>query len=127
MTPTKEDLQRRVLLAKYPRRAEAVLADAPDHNPLVLEDCQSCAGRGQRCLEADGVAAFSDCPDCNTSGVTHRLVPYFTNDAAPLSATLDAESWTTCPHCAHRFSTNDSNAWTGLRHVRCGQKLILSG
>jgi len=122
---TKDELQRRVLLAKYPRRSAAVLNAAPDHNPLVLEDCPACRGSGDRCVEDGGVAAFEQCTACAGVGITYAVVPYFSNAVPPIGVQADADGWTTCACCARRFSLRDANAWTGLRHVRCGQRLVL--
>lgn len=120
---TKDELQRRLLLSRYPRRSAAVLGATPDHNPLVLEDCPACGGSGNRCIEGDGVATFHPCQACAGAGITYELVPYFTNDASALSVQTNVDGWTQCPCCARRFSVRDSNAWTGLRHVHCGQRL----
>lgn len=120
---TKEELRRRVLLAKYPRRSAAVLNVAPDHNPVVLEDCPACGGSGNRCIEDSAGATMHECAACAGAGTTYVLVPYFANDAPALTVRADPEGWTRCACCARRFSLNDRNAWTGLRHVRCGQRL----
>ena len=120
----KDELQRRVLLAKYPRRSTALLNAAPDHNPLVLEDCPACHGSGRRCVEDGEVSVLAECTDCAGVGTTYAVVPYFSNTAPP--HTIDADDdWTACPCCGRRFSLRDPNAWTGLRHVRCGQLLLL--
>jgi len=121
----KDELRRRVLLAKYPRRSAAVLNVAPDHNPLILQDCLACGGAGDRCIEDGQVAAFHECEACAGVGTTYLVVPYFSNDAPEVVVQVDADGWTKCPCCARRFSVRDPNAWTGLRHVRCGQRLVL--
>ena len=54
-----QKIKRRILLAKYPRRANARFADAPDPNPLVLEDCPRCGGRGYICDESEGCVCFA--------------------------------------------------------------------
>lgn len=43
------------------------------------------------------------------------------------SAEPDASGWVTCPGCGWRFSTSDAAAWTGRRHRRCGQRVMLAG
>jgi hypothetical protein len=122
---TKEELRRRVRLAKFPRRAAAVVHDAPEHNPLVLEDCAACLGSGHRCVEEAGTAVLSECQACAGSGITEGIVPYFNNDAPSRPVRLGDDGWVTCPCCSYRFSPRDANAWSGLRHFRCGQRLLL--
>ena len=124
---TKEELRRRVRLAKYPRRsaAAAVVHKAPEHNPLVLEDCVTCHGSGDGCVEEGGKAVLAECRDCSGTGVTDALVPYFTNDAPPCFVSPGGDSWVTCPCCRFRFSPRDKRVWSGLRHFRCGQRLLL--
>lgn len=122
---TKEELRRRVRLAKYPRRGAAIVHSAPEHNPLVLEDCAACHGSGHRCVEESGMAVLSECQACSGGGITERVVPYFDNDAPSSPVRLGDDGWVTCPCCSHRFSPEDANAWSGLRHFRCGQRLLL--
>jgi hypothetical protein len=38
---SKDELKRRLTLLKYHRREAAVFAGAPEHNPLILENCRS--------------------------------------------------------------------------------------
>ena len=122
----KEEIRRRLALAKYRRRSSVHLADDPEHNPEVLEDCARCRGRGQACTSSkDDEYALEECPDCKGSGTTYRVVRYFENDRPAQSAELDAKGWITCPGCGRRFSSGDHGVWTGLRHRRCGQRIIL--
>jgi len=116
---TKDELQRRVLLAQYPRRSSAVLNATPDHNPLVLEDCPACRGSGRRCVEDGEVAVLSECTACGGDGTTYAVVSYFSNSAPAHTVDADADGWTTCTGCGRRFSLSDPHSWTGLRHVRC--------
>src|SRR5262245_20144393 len=58
---TKAEIQRRLLVAKYPRRGMADLRSAPDHNPLVLEHCPTCHGSGRRCEWEPGEATLWEC------------------------------------------------------------------
>lgn len=124
---TKDELKRRVRLAKYRRRGAAVFEGVPDHNPLILEDCHTCHGRGRCCEETTGCAVLTECPDCAGSGTTGEVVRYFANDAPSQTVRLGADGWLTCPCCGRRFSPRDRNVWTGLRHIRCGQRLVLDG
>jgi hypothetical protein len=112
-------------VAKYPRRAAAVFHSAPDHNPLVLEDCPTCHGSGTKCEGGPGVAILLDCPDCQGDGTTYALVPRFDNDSPPLAVRAAEDGWVTCPNCDRRFALTDRDRWTGLRHVSCGQRLQL--
>jgi len=122
---TKAEIQRRLLVAKYPRRRDADPRSAPDHNPLVLEDCPTCRGSGTKCEGGPGFAALLECPDCHGDGTTYALVPRFTNDNPPVAAAVGDDGWATCPNCDLRFAPTDQDRWTGLRHVTCGQRLLL--
>ena len=122
----KDVVRRRLALARYPRRSAAHVAAHPEHNPEVLEDCPRCGGRGKVCDETQpGIAILEECADCRGAGTTYRLVRYFTNDLPSESAQLDSSGWLTCPACRYRFSTADHRAWTGLRHMRCGQRIVI--
>lgn len=122
---TKDEIQRRLLVAKYPRRAAADLRSAPDHNPLVLEDCPTCRGSGHTCEWEPGVSTMLVCPACQGAGTTYAVVPRFENANPPVAVSLGEDGWLTCAHCGRRFSPTDKHAWTGLRHVSCGQRLLL--
>ncbi|HXT99748.1 MAG TPA: hypothetical protein VN903_02060 [Polyangia bacterium] len=122
---TKEEIKRRLLVAKYPRRADADPRTAPDHNPLVLEDCPLCHGSGTRCEGGPGYAALLQCPECKGEGTTYALVPRFANANPPLAVRAGDDGWLTCPNCGLRFAPTDRDRWTGLRHVTCGQRLLL--
>lgn len=127
----KREIERRLLLARFPRANGAsdvplVFSDDDDHDPLVLEDCPACRGRGTRCDESDGMARLDTCDACDGAGTTFALVRHFANDAAPVEVTVDASGWVTCPGCHRRFSTRASSAWTGRRHMRCGQRITLA-
>jgi hypothetical protein len=126
----KNAIRTRLTLAKYPRRSEAVFDDANGHNPLVLEPCPSCRGSGHVCEGSmDGRAYFmSECAMCEGSGVSGAVARYFPDDVAALPAIaveVDELGWTTCPRCERRFATCSKSAWTGRRHLTCGQKLEL--
>lgn len=109
-----------------PRRWAATFDEANDHDPLVLEDCPDCGGRGAICVELEGVAELGTCPACSGVGTTGRTVHYYAA-APPLAAAVevatDAEGRVTCPVCSQRFSTGDPLAWTGRRHRPCGTPL----
>jgi hypothetical protein len=121
----KQEIRRRLLEYRYPRRGAARVAKAEDHNPQILEDCPTCHGRGEVCKEAPGLAWQETCPACEGTGTTFNVVPYFTNDSPPVSVRADAEGWLTCPTCGYRFSTRDRHVWSGWRHMRCGQRIAL--
>jgi hypothetical protein len=122
---TKEALRRRLIVAKHPRRRDADPGKAPDHNPLVLEDCPACGGSGTRCEMTAHESTLTQCPACAGEGTTYAVVPMFANDAEPMNVRAEADGWMTCPCCGWRFSPADRRTWTGFRHVRCGQRLRL--
>ena len=123
----KAEIRRRLTLARYPRRSAARFTDENDHNPAVMQDCPCCRGWGTVCeyFSTEDISGYSrvECPDCGGSGVTGEIEPYFTNETPEAEATADAEGWLTCPGCRWRFTVRDRNAWTGRRHLRCGQKI----
>lgn len=126
----KREMERRLLLAKYhlAGRGSAVplvFDEENDHDPLVLEPCPTCGGRGTSCHERDGIAQLEECEECDGEGTTFRLVRYFSNAAPIVAAAVDDDGWATCPGCQHRFSTHAATSWTGRRHMRCGQRLML--
>lgn len=124
----KADIRRRLTLAKYPRRSRAKFTDDNDHNPMVLQDCRRCQGSGRVCrhFEHHGrqVKSREECSECDGKGVTGEVERYFTNDDPEVDAPVRNEG-TTCPTCGWRFRLSDPHAWTGRRHLRCGQKLRL--
>ena len=122
---TREEMQRRLLVAKYPRRSSADLRATADHNPLVLEDCPTCHGSGHKCEMEPGVATLLECPDCHGEGTTYAVVPRFTNANPPVAIRVEDDGWVTCACCRNRFAPTDKDRWTGLRHVTCGQRLLL--
>jgi hypothetical protein len=134
----KSEIEKGLRLAKYPRRTSTALHRGPfgagpqllftdenNHNPLVLEDCPECHGRGHVCHEAAGIAATSACPHCEGLGTTLELVPCFANDSPEQEGVLDEHDFLTCPCCGRRFSTRDRHSWTGRRHFGCGQLIRL--
>lgn len=110
-----------------PRRALAAFTDENDHNPVVQEDCAHCHGRGKcchvDCEDGRPVASLDTCCACGGRGTTGRVIPFFTNVNPPMGATPNPNGWIKCPHCGVRFKPTDRHAWTGLRHVNCGQKI----
>lgn len=125
----KAEIRRCVTLLRYPRRAKAAFTDENDHNPMVLQDCPTCFGSGKVCQhwsEDDGSRDVLDlivCAACNGSGVTCEVEPYFSKELPEASARADAAGWLTCPGCGWRFTLRDPHAWSGRRHMRCGQKI----
>jgi hypothetical protein len=110
-----------------PPRQKLVFSTGNDHNPSYRDECERRGGFGTlfivkynqpRRTENDLV-----CPDCGGSGEIEKKL--FDNDAPPAEAVLGVDGWLTCPRCRWRFSTRDTNAWTGYRHKKCGQRLIL--
>jgi hypothetical protein len=121
----KEEMLRRLRLRKYPRRSEAQFSDENDHNPLVLEDCPKCGGVGRFCVERPGEAALGACEECGGLGTTGKVVPYYRDEEPVAEAEVDSLGWVTCPTCGWRFAVKDSAVWTGRRHKRCGQKIMM--
>lgn len=125
----KVEIKRRLKLSRYPRRNSAKFTDENDHNPIVLEDCLHCGGKGEICEEflqnGEWVAKLSICSHCQGSGTTEELVSYFTNTSPAVLVEIRADGWLICPNCRKRFTINDPNRWTGCRHTSCGQKIQL--
>jgi len=119
----KERIRFNLRLTQYPRKATASFSSDADHNPLIWEDCPHCLGSGKYCSETDGAAELVTCPLCKGTGTTGEVVLYFENNASAMEASVDASGWLTCPGCRWRFSTKDKHVWTGLRHIRCGQRI----
>ena len=123
----KEGIRKRLRRARYPSRSSARFDEDPDHNPLVLENCPRCHGRGTVCHRVGpDTEALDQCPDCAGSGTNDQVVRYFTNDAEPMNVSTYQEGWVRCLCCGWRFALYDQNAWTGKRHIRCGQRLVVS-
>lgn len=120
MATAKEATTRRLLDALYPRRRGVVFMVDPDHNPLVLQDCPGCAGRGQRCLETSNSATLAECSQCQGAGTTWSVERYFLSDTFNPRAATPSDHWVDCPWCGRRFSLRDDAAWSGLRHLKCG-------
>jgi hypothetical protein len=138
ITGKKAEIEKRLRLAKYPRRNASAVARGPfdagpqlifteenNHNPLVLEDCPECHGRGRGCDETGGAAVTTECTHCAGLGTTTDLVPCFANDDAEQEGVVDVDGFVTCPCCERRFSTRDGDRWTGRRHRGCGQLIKL--
>jgi DnaJ-class molecular chaperone len=125
----KDEIRRRITLAKYPRRGQAKFTDENDHNPLVLQDCPTCHGSGAVCEYGSDYHARVVCEMCGGSGVSGEVEPYFAAAEAgtqEFSATADAQGWLTCPSCRWRFTTRDKNAWTADDTSGAGRRSRLS-
>jgi hypothetical protein len=122
----KDEIRRRLRLSRYPRRSAAVFTDENDHNPLILEDCPRCGGRGRVCTSPHpDEYVLDDCPACGGLGTTTEVVHYFPGTSPEAEAVVDAHGWITCPRCERRFSTRHRDTWTGRRHLTCGQGIRL--
>jgi hypothetical protein len=117
-------------------RRDVAFTDANDHNPIVLEECPRCFGSGKMGVYEYGVEyngrivdthSRVECDVCSGTGTTGEKVSYFDNDAPVIDVTPSADGWLTCPGCGWRFTVRDRNVWSGLRHVRCGQRIRLVG
>jgi hypothetical protein len=119
----KAEIRRRLRIGAFPRRSEARFTEENDHNPTVLQDCPRCYGSGKACEESAGCAELFLCPDCDGSGITGETEPYFSSSEPPIDAVPNRHGWLKCPKCGWRFLLTDPNAWTGKRHLKCGQKI----
>ena len=115
-------IQEHPILSKYPSRNDAEFTKGNDHNPLILEKCSRCSGNGQD-QELPTCEKIKNCPDCDGLGFTGKLIKFFSNDEPIQSIVKNNAGWVKCPFCKRSFKTYDNNAWTGLRHKYCGQKL----
>ena len=123
-------LQRRMLISRHPRRANAQFAAENEHNPLVLQDCAECRGTGKRDIPSGDIRGkhtwtLTTCSACDGLGITGELEPYFTSDEE--IRLPDADGWLRCPGCSTVFTTRDRDRWTGYRHKSCGQRIRVSG
>ena len=97
----------------------------------MLEDCPECRGTGKSCTRSitrKGICyTLRVCVSCGRTGVTGRLVRCFDNDSPAVELVANENGFVTCPtDGCRRFTITDPDAWTGLRHKKCGQKLIVS-
>ena len=121
-------LRRRLAQRRYPRRSDATFTSENDHNPQVLQDCPDCDGHGTCChhdVTCDGAQthALHVCTACRGTGISGEVEPYFPDDLPEVSACADELGWVTCPRCDWRFALTHKGAWTGRRHLLCGQKI----
>ena len=117
---------------KYPLKKDAVFTDENDHNPLIQKVCPECNGYGKRdkYTENDketgmGAWTLSACPTCKGHKAVDGTQHYFDNDQPAMVAELDESKWFRCPNCNKRVASYDKHNWTGKRHMKCGQKIIL--
>jgi hypothetical protein len=118
-----DDPRRRTALRRPPRRSAATFSDDNDHNPRVLQDCPACSGSGKSCHRSGEAYALEVCASCSGTGVTGDVEPYFPDDRPEVPACADDTGWITCPSCDWRFALHDRRAWTGRRHLQCGQRI----
>lgn len=120
-------LRKELILRRTPRRANAVFTAENDHNPTVLASCRECRGYGRydTFRETDGrlIQELHKCEACGGTGVKAETEPYFNNDNEPIAVAAEPNGWLRCPNCGWKFSITSKDAFTGLRHKRCGQKL----
>lgn len=112
---------------KPPARETLAFSTENDHNPGYTEECERCGGFGTLFIvRYDQPHRTEDdlpCPDCAATGRIEKRL--FNNETLPANADVGADGWVKCPSCGWRLSTRDRNAWTGYRHKKCGQRLIL--
>ena len=102
---------------------KVAFTDENDHNPLVLDECPKCHGTGRASEYGPNVHHLVECEVCSGTGTTGQRVPYFDNHAPLTDVRVGPDGWITCPCCGWRFALKDRNVWSGLRHVRCGQRI----
>src|SRR4051812_34729064 len=81
-----------------------VFDESNDHNPLILDECPRCRGRGAhdqwgRNEQDEACQQLVSCSLCNGSGTTGQQVRYFDNDSPTIDVPLRAGGWITCPCC----------------------------
>jgi len=69
------------------------------------------------------IALKAKCPNCQKLTVAEPWVP--DNDNEPLLVLPFASSWVKCPQCGWKFSLEEPTSWSGERHLKCGQRLII--
>ena len=109
-------------------RTDVVFDDANDHNPIVFDECPACRGGGchsESGRDEDGNFFHQRvrCGECRGTGTTGQRVRYFDNDRSVAEVPLRNGRSVTCPCCGWSFLITDRTVWTGLRHVRCGQRI----
>lgn len=116
-------------IAKWPAkhrhwslRTDVTFDASNDHNPVVLDECPDCHGSRVTTECEDGALSRGGCSACGGTGSTGHRVPYFDNDRPIVDVPIRA-GWITCPCCGWSFMLKDRTVWTGLRHVRCGQRV----
>ena len=119
-------IQNHPTLGNTPSRINAKYTEDNDHNPMIREECPNCNGSGQDLTISFDESTFN-CPQCAGLGYTGVAVKCFTNEKPILPVQPNKHGWIECPHCNQRFLPTDKNAWTGLRHRKCGQKIAISG
>jgi hypothetical protein len=118
------------MMTTYPKRKDAVFTEENDHNPLIQKECPSCCGYGKRDIpmkQHSEIVGYSlaACSECKGTGIIKGVQQYFENDNPEMEAEIDGSGWVKCSNCGIRFATYDRHRWTGRRHLRCGQKLVL--
>ena len=121
----KEEIRKRLNLATYSNPHNIIYSDQNDHNPLVLESCPSCAGRGKNCSENERKYSLTICTACDGTGKTGQVVRRYQADSTPIEVLVNECGWAKCPGCGVSFKPTSSGSWTGRRHKTCGQKILL--
>ncbi|HYM00955.1 MAG TPA: hypothetical protein VEZ90_18500, partial [Blastocatellia bacterium] len=126
---SKDDLRRRLNIAKNSDQHNIVYSDENNHNPVVFEKCPACFGSGKKRTQAVGkdeiTISCDACPECAGTKTSGKLVRRYQNDSPAIEAVIDELGWTKCPGCGVNFSTSNSASRSGLRHKTCGQKIQL--
>lgn len=114
-----------------PTRDEAEFTEENDHNPLIRKICPECKGSGKRDIKGeypDGRRTWtlSTCKTCDGNGWLEGSQKFFDNDSAAVRAKVSGMGYIECPCCGWKFSIKDRHRWTGRRHMRCGQKILIA-
>ena len=114
-----------------PTRDEAEFTEENDHNPQIRKICPECKGCGKRDIKGelpDGTRTWTLtlCKGCAGKGWVEGTQKFFENDSEAMPVKVSAMGYVQCPCCGWKFSIKDKHRWTGRRHIRCGQKIMLT-
>jgi hypothetical protein len=92
-------------------------------NPVVTKMCPKCKLDGYLYFE-DGDSWYKEpCDVCGGKGSFKEKK--FSECDEPIALEVNEDGGTKCPKCNFRFKITDPNVWSGDRHKRCGQRLIV--
>jgi hypothetical protein len=110
-----------------PPLSELTFTSENDHNPSYTVECSRCNGFGKlftfRFEQQRRADDDRPCPTCRATGWVQKFL--FDNENLPVEVDLSQDGWVKCPCCGWRFSVTDKRIWTGYRHKKCGQRIVL--